>query len=55
MYSIASIQASGWGGCYLVAGRAAMAIVVLSFDAVAAALLLKRRLARSSKVSEGAV
>ena len=51
MYSVAYIQASGWGGCSLIAGLVATAMVVLSLNAVAAALLLKRRWVRSLKFS----
>ena len=54
MYSAASIKASGWGGGSLTAGLTATAIVVLSIDAATASLSLKRRLALSLKVSEGA-
>ena len=54
MYSVASIQASVWVGCSLVAGLAATAIVVLSLNAAAAAVSLKRRRVRSPKFSEAA-
>ena len=51
MYSVASIQASGWGGSSLGAGLAATSMVVLSFDAVSESLLLKSGQVRSSKFS----
>ena len=54
MYRAASIQVSGQGGFSLVAGLVATSIVMLSFDAAAAALLSKRCLARSPKFSEAA-
>ena len=51
MYSVASIQASVWEGCSLVADLAATAMVVLSFNAAAAAISLKRRQDHSPKFS----
>ena len=54
MYSITSIQASGWVGCSLVEGLVAMGIVVLLFNSAAGVLLLKRRRARSPNFSEAA-
>ena len=53
MFIVASIQASGLGGRYIVAGIAATAMMMLSFDAAAASLLLKRRLAHSPKFYMG--
>ena len=52
MYRSASIQVSGWGGCSLVTGLVDFSIVVLLFDAAAAAFLSKRRWYSSQKVSE---
>ena len=54
MYSAESIHAFGWGGTSLVAVLASTATVVLSFDAAAASLLLKRGRSRCPKVSEWA-
>ena len=51
MYRAASIKASGWGGSSLVEDLVATAMAVLLFDAATASLSLKRRLARSPKVS----
>ena len=53
MYRAASIKASGYGSRSLYAGLAATTMAVLLVDAAAASLLLKRRLARSPKVSMG--
>ena len=52
IYSAASIKAAGWGGVSLTAGIAETAMMVLSIYTTAASLLLKRRRARSPKVSE---